>query len=96
MSKSMLVMDTPENCVKCSLYHYPSCRCYVTSRIQNNISDDYKPDWCPLQEVPKKKPYNGEDGITGISLSRKVNEALHEAAALGWNACIDEILKECE
>lgn len=71
MSKSMLVMDTPENCVKCSLYHYPSCRCYVTEKFQNNISEDYKPDWCPLQEVPKKKPYNGEDGITGSSLPKK-------------------------
>lgn len=95
MSKSMLVMDTPKSCDRCNFYDedycgVPGCGEEVGDYIMS------RPDWCPLQEVPEKKPYNGEDGITGISLSRKVNEALHEAAALGWNACIDEILKECE
>lgn len=38
-----------------------------------------KPDWCPLREVPKKLDYP------------PMNESSYVA---GYNACIDEILKE--
>ena len=79
MSKSILVIDTPENCVKCILYHYTSCRCYITGRFQNNISEDYKPDWCPLRDLPGKA--NHPDYCDNGRYDK------------GWNACIDKILK---
>lgn len=89
MSKSILVIDTPENCVKCILYHYTSCRCYITGKFQNNTSEDYKPVWCPLRDFPEKKPkvkYQG-NGCFGI------NEAMKNSFNMGFNSCIDEILK---
>lgn len=79
MSKSILVIDTPGNCTRCALYHYPSCRCYITSRIQNNISDDFKPDWCPLRDLPCK--------------ANHLNYCDNGRYDKGWNDCIDEILK---
>lgn len=79
MSKSILVIDTPENCVKCILYHYPSCRCCITGRFQNNISEDFKPDWCPLRNLPEKA--NHPDYCDNGRYDK------------GWNDCIDEILK---
>lgn len=89
MSKSILVIDTPERCSMCKFmrntdeeYHY----CRVLG-FDYQV-DDYmrsapkgKPDWCPLRDLPKKKDM--EPGKTII------RAAQHE----GWNMCIDEILK---
>lgn len=86
MSKSILVIDTPENCVKCDLKDG-----YFCGKTKRWIDEDCfpKPDWCPLRELPKKKPkvkYHG-NGCFGI------NEAMKNSFNLGFNACINEILK---
>lgn len=89
MSKSILVIDAPSGCVKCRLYDYVPSRCFIMDKFQNNISDDYKPDWCPLKDFPENKPeveYRG-NGCFGI------NEAMQHNYNMGFNACIDEILK---
>lgn len=86
LSKSILVISTPENCTGCSLYHYPSCHCYITGKFQNNISEDYKPDWCPLKEVPdKKKPRKIHDNNLGHFYISAFDK--------GYNKCIDDILQ---
>lgn len=82
MSKSILVIDTPECCRHCKLYDYVLCICLATGRFQNNISEDFKPDWCPLLDFPEKRE-------VPIQYPQ-----LHQLIADGWNACIDEILKE--
>ena len=90
MSKSMLVIDTPECCGECKLSGTDVCRKW--SRENAGI---VPPD-CILKAVPEKKLYNGVDGITGVTLEDRTDKAIHEAAALGWNACIEEILKESD
>ena len=95
-NKSVLVIDTPNNCNECRFckheYPYPYCR--ITINSMNNLN--IKPDWCPLSPLPEKtdlQPYI--DAITkdiendDYSLN---NVSLYHYAR-GWNACREAILK---
>lgn len=82
MSKAILVMDMPSGCIKCPLYDYVPSSCFLTNKFQNNIGEDFKPDWCPLRELPQKKKANTN------------TTAYDKAVQIGYNTCIDEILKE--
>lgn len=50
MSKAILVIDMPENCLKCKLQDWANCRI-----IKGCHTGDTRPDWCPLKEFPQKK-----------------------------------------
>lgn len=89
MSKSILVIDTPERCSMCKFmrntneeYHY----CRVLGFDYQ--LDDYmkstpkgKPDWCPLKPMPERKKFSFS--YDDIEAGKKI----------GFNACIDEILE---
>lgn len=95
MTNSVLVVDTPENCVDCIFcqefntgsreYAY----CYVTNGDSENdmklINCMYgyrqsKPDWCPLRELPKEEH----------------NDFMYDEYAdgydVGWNYCLNKII----
>ena len=85
MSKAILVIDMPENCFKCKLQDWATCRFTKKCHTGNN-----RPDNCPLNPMPEKKvvkQYQG-NGVYGF----KTAEEAH--FAMGWNACVEEILKE--
>lgn len=81
MSKSILVIDTPEQvCQKCEL-----CRETINDEFMccgngKIIPDGEKPDWCPLKELPQKA--NHPDYCDNGRYDK------------GWNDCLDEIVKE--
>lgn len=78
MNKSVLVMNTPENCKSCihiSTF-YPFCR--INCRDIKDTST--KPDWCPLKPLPEK--------MTGVVQTDHWN-----SIKAGWNGCIDEITR---
>lgn len=80
MSKSILVIDTPESCIKCPLikpistFTSQGYSCSRNDKKINHILD--KPDWCPLLDLPEK--------YEPVSMNFE----------RGFNACIDEILKD--
>lgn len=91
MSKSVLVIDTPETCVDCQFCYeldegVEAC-CSISdddkdTSLMKKIDCEYgycqsKPDWCPLKPFPEKKNFWSEEH------GGKFSE--------GWNACIDEI-----
>lgn len=97
MSKSIVVVDTPETCVDCIFcqeYGIGSKKyayCYVTNGDSENdmklIDCIYgycqsKPDWCPLKLLPEKK------STTAPVSNYEVQKNLF---ADGWNACLREI-----
>lgn len=47
MSKSILVVDTPDLCIECTLREYSECAA-TKKRIADADMWDKKPDWCPL------------------------------------------------
>lgn len=93
MSKAVLVMDMPESCDMCDFvddeqpprYGEKTLYCGVQG-IGEDVTDYIacRPEFCPLRKLPEKMKVCGKypqpDGITP---SYKV----------GWNACLDEILK---
>lgn len=85
MAKAVLVMDDmPECCADCYCGHFErdtkelNLVCGATGEDANNVG---KPDWCPLRELPEKK-------------ERRVGEHGERMFRAGFNACLDEILRE--
>lgn len=103
MSKSILILDTPENCLDCPLgigycsdedgeevyCNILECTTYqkgiYEDEDEEELYNDKKPDWCPLKNVPEKKD---------VEEARKNRPWSGEGDyRVGYNACIDEILR---
>ena len=98
MNKSILVIDTPERCLDCTLGNSEEsdgeevyCNVLQCVTYQKGFYEDEeeeepynskKPDWCPLKDVPEKKSIPN-----GFMIGEMYGEDI------GWNNCIDEILK---
>lgn len=93
MGKSILVIDTPENCGRC-----PFCKglnaCKIMKflngdkittiyTVDKQIFDGTKPGWCPFKDMPEKK------GSIRGPLPQYDTDMHYE---IGWNECIDQIL----
>nr|DAO14004.1 MAG TPA: hypothetical protein [Caudoviricetes sp.] len=83
MSKSVLVIDTPENCGKCKFISGFWCRAMNGRRVPNN---DVIPNWCPLKPLPDKMKLTGVYGREYFQSNGKM-----PSYKIGWNQCIDEI-----
>lgn len=97
MSKAILVIDMPKTCEEC-----PICQgVALDGDYVCSIKDEYgeergfddgeyeKPDWCPLKTVPEKQEVCGRYNSEYFAKGGKV-----PSWKIGWNDCIDEILKE--
>ena len=95
MSKSVLVIDTPENCLDCQFCYelnegVEAC-CSITDDDKDktlmkeiDCEDGYcqgKPGWCPLKLLPDRKE---------ITETYKWEDRL-PSFKCGWNWCLDEI-----
>lgn len=91
--KSVLVIDTPENCLDCRFCYelnegVKAC-CSISdddkdTNLMKKIDCEHgycqdKPDWCPLMDLPEK-----DNGDYPVNTS-------DAGFAEGWNQCIDEI-----
>ena len=78
--KSILVIDTPNDCYDCPCYYEERNKCEATFK---NVEDDdiEKPSWCPLRPLPEPKDigYPNEDYDVGFGD--------------GWDACLKEMEK---
>lgn len=89
MAKAVLVMDMPECCADCPCSFFErdnpilNLICGVTQEDAYNVG---KPDWCPLQELPEKREINHNK-------NHYISNIWTDAKSVGWNACLDEILK---
>ena len=85
MDKAILVIDMPESCDKCPLFHgfYTDMTCGANNYgINYPYPKDFRQDWCPLKLLPEKKlPYTtSSDYLSGFDA--------------GYNACIDDTIGE--
>lgn len=56
MSKAVLLMDMPESCIDCPC-HFSDATVWCginKAELKAEDIETYKPDWCPLRELPKK------------------------------------------
>lgn len=51
MSKAILVMEMPDNCISCPISTCYSCHVHG-KQPHPRIG---KPEWCPLRELPEKR-----------------------------------------
>lgn len=85
MSKSVLVIDTPENCISCSISRdcsniLETCTfCPIAGKSVLDGEAESIPDWCPLMDLPEKD--NGDYPANTFDAG----------FVEGWNQCIDEI-----
>lgn len=76
MGKSILVINTPENCANCPCFLETATDCCGVNG--KDIESRNKPDWCPLQDMPERA-----DHPDYCDNGRYDN---------GWNDCLDQIL----
>lgn len=102
MSKSILLMDTPENCYDCPFgieycgnLEYEGC-CELAECLDSDtrlIAEEHydcesksRPDWCPLKSLPEKMK------VTGLYNSEYFKAGGKPPSyKIGWNKCIDVI-----
>ena len=85
MKKAILVIDMPESCDKCPLFHgfYTDMTCGANNYgINYPYPKDFRQDWCPLKPVPEKL-----EGNNSIYYQWGDYED-------GWNHCIDNLIDE--
>jgi hypothetical protein len=83
MAKAVLIMDMPESCPDCRFFESDWRECYAISKRYNRdiMTEEAKPDWCPLRELPEKMP-DLEHGYENVEKS---------ITRTGWNACLDAL-----
>ena len=100
MSKSILVIDTPDRCWKCSCcasyqasaFSYREYWCCATDK---DVDPNKKPEWCPLKPAPEKidvPPF--DDNIKAQNKNaEEVGSYMYDRGHdRGYNICIDKIL----
>ena len=88
MAKAVLAMDMPESCPDCRFFESDWKECYAISKRYNRdvMTEEAKPNWCPLRELPEKREINHNK-------NHYISNFWADAKSVGWNACLDEILK---
>ena len=82
--KAILVLEMPKYCIDCPCHFAGMSTVVCGVNKKKLMADDietYKPDWCPLKPMPRKKPTIGKESDNDILCMNA-----------GYNACIDEIL----
>ncbi len=95
MSKSVLVLDTPENCISCSISRdcsdiLETCTfCPITGKCVLDKEAETIPDWCPLKPLPDKMKLTGVYGREYFQSNGKM-----PSYKIGWNDCVNAITGE--
>ena len=90
MSKAVLVMDMPNSCSDCICRYISSTgKTICRAKIEElKPKSDKRPDWCPLKPIPQKKDICGT-----YNSEYYANGGIMPSVKIGYNACIDELLK---
>lgn len=87
MSKSVLVIDSPEDCTRCPMLNSVD-ECILQDEAANVNADtlDELIQTCPLKPLPEKMKLTGKYNQEYFQKGGKT-----PSYKVGWNACIDEI-----
>ena len=100
MSKSVLIIDTPKNCMYCPLcfytemYNEHQCNGTECTNSYSRTITEYgegadKPDWCPLSPLPS---YKDLEEIVDKGYPQNIMDMAYMYGS-GYNKCLNEILK---
>ena len=86
MSKGIIVVNMPEKCDNCKMgfvnEYYDQFECYFKPGEEIK-SDQGKPDWCPIKEIPVR--------LEELKCPHSMSDYQRKGFSRGWNACLDEI-----
>lgn len=96
MATGIIVVDVPERCSMCR-YMYRTDEDYCFCKVERYGFDwqvnefmsskpKGKPNWCPIRPLTCKKEV--------LRQPHSMGDFERKGFARGWNACIDEIMKE--
>lgn len=106
--KSILIVNTPKNCYECPCSNEGCYLCQISRRQLEDDFQDTRPSWCPLRPLPQKLEVkvdtfddimHTEFQMTDVIADKLIANIRFETdklVALGYNACLDEILGETE
>ena len=90
--KGIIVVDKiPENCRNIRGEEEIGCPfggmvCQITQKdVMNHVTKGTKPENCPIKPLPEK--------MNVLKITKGIAEIQEKSFALGWNNCIDTILK---
>lgn len=100
MAKAIFVMDMPEDCLHCKLRmcienhgkYYQHCGldtdgyCLESFFKSEDLKDGFISERCPLKPMPEKEKESDDSTMAAYPYT--------SGKKAGWNAAIDEILKE--
>lgn len=84
--KAVLVIDMPNECIKCPLFVFGVCQANRHTVSFETITFGKKSNYCPLRPLPEKLVPFGYLDVGN-------EDGLYEK---GWNACIKAITGETE
>lgn len=96
--KGFLIVDMPESCSRCKfMYEFQGIKkCQLmnvlnhgASKLSQSTFTQKRHDLCPLRELPEKKEINHNK-------NHYISNFWADAKRVGWNACLDKILKRKE
>lgn len=102
MAKGIIVVDVPERCNQCKFWFGRATipAEYMCMGAQKEITDknltEKKPDWCPICPIPEKRVETFDGIRKAQGYDEKVSAGVKLALNVGWNNCIDEMLKDGE
>lgn len=69
MSKGIIVVDDiPVICAECDFASLKINGQYIWCNVKREFCNNAKPDWCPIQPIPEKKPLSGDVSNEGKNL----------------------------
>lgn len=91
MSKSVLVVDTPDCCGRCRLLYwgYPFECSYTHNVIHVDSLCSHREKCCPLRPLPERMTADLYYGKTDYICD-------WEERSCGYNECLDDILRETD
>lgn len=101
MNKSVLVINTPKNCMYCPLcfytemYNEHQCNGIECTNSYARTITEYgegadRPDWCPLSPLPS--PISLKQYVDNAALN--IESILNYQYAQGYNDCLEEIINK--
>lgn len=91
--KSVLIIDTPNNCYECPCSNEGGYLCQINRRQLEDDFQDRRPSWCPLKLLPKRMSMRDEaEFYLGYMNGKTKYLGFNE----GYNACLEDITGETE
>lgn len=92
MSKGIIVLDKPENCMECPFrVNKVEIKCGASHGRYTNGKDD-APEWCPIKPLPDRKIELNYPDHYRLTTKQVIEKVAHNS----YNRCLDDILGGAE